>query len=58
MLIAVNLKGLIGLLYCVSLWVAILMVILLLPIQMAIINCIKYKIIAKEQPHNDITQQE
>lgn len=58
MLIAVNLKGLIGLLYCVSLWVAILMVILLLPIQMAIINCIKYKIIAKEQPHNNITQQE
>lgn len=50
MLIAVNLKGLIGLLYCVCLWVAILMVILLLPIQMAIANCIKYKIIAKEQP--------
>lgn len=50
MLIAVNLKGLIGLLYCVYLWVAILMVILLLPIQMAIANCIKYKIIAKEQP--------
>lgn len=50
MLIAVNLKGLIGLLYCVCLWVAILMVILLLPIQMAIINCIKYKIIAKEKP--------
>lgn len=50
MLIAVNLKGLIGLLYCVSLWVAILMVILLLPIQMAIINCIKYKITAKEKP--------
>lgn len=50
MLIAVNLKGLIGLLYCVSFVVAILMVILLLPIQMAIANCIKYKIIAKEQP--------
>lgn len=50
MLIAVNLKGLIGLLYCVCLWVAILMVILLLPIQMAIANCIKYKIIAKEKP--------
>lgn len=50
MLIAVNLKGLIGLLYCVSLWVAILMVILLLPIQMAVANCIKYKIIAKEKP--------
>lgn len=50
MLIAVHLKGLIGLLYCVSLWVTILMVILLLPIQMAIINCIKYKIIAKEKP--------
>lgn len=47
MLIAVNLKGLIGLLCCV---VAILMVILLLPIQMSIINCIKYKIIAKEKP--------
>ncbi len=50
MLIAVNLKGLIGLLYCVCLWVAILMVILLLPIQMAIANCIKYKIIVKEKP--------
>lgn len=50
MLIAVNLKGLIGLLYCVCLWVAILMVILLLPIQMAIANCIKYKIIAKGKP--------
>lgn len=50
MLIAVNLKGLIGLLYCVCLWVAILMVILLLPIQMAVANCIKYKIIAKEKP--------
>lgn len=50
MLIAVNLKGLIGLLYCVSFVVAILMVILLLPIQMAIANCIKYKIIAKEKP--------
>lgn len=50
MLIAVNLKGLIGLLYCVCLWVAILMVILLFPIQMAIINCIKYKIIAEEKP--------
>lgn len=51
MLIAVNLKGLIGLLYCCFLWVATpLMVILLLPIQMAIINCIKYKIIAKEKP--------
>ena len=49
-LIAVNLKGLIGLLYCVSFVVAILMVILLLPIQMAIANCIKYKIIAKEKP--------
>lgn len=51
MLIAVNLKGLIGLLYCCILWVATpLMVILLLPIQMAIANCIKYKIIAKEKP--------
>lgn len=51
MLIAVNLKGLIGLLYCCFLWVATpLMVILLLPIQMAIINCIKYKIIAKGKP--------
>ena len=51
MLIAVNLKGLIGLLYCCFLWVARpLMVILLLPIQMAIANCIKYKIIAKEKP--------
>lgn len=51
MLIAVNLKGLIGLLYCCFLWVATpLMVILLLPIQMAIINCIKYKIIAEEKP--------
>lgn len=50
MLIAVNSKGLIGLLFCVCLWVAILMVILLLPIQMAIANCIKYKIIAKEKP--------
>lgn len=50
MLIAVNLKGLIGLLYCVCLWVAILMVILLFPIQMAIANCIKYKIIAKGKP--------
>lgn len=51
MLIAVNLKGLIGLLYCVCLWVATpLMVMLLLPIQMAFINCIKYKIIAEEKP--------
>lgn len=51
MLIAVNLKGLVGLFYCCFLWVATpLMVILLLPIQMAIINCIKYKIIAKEKP--------
>lgn len=51
MLIAVNLKGLIGLLYCCFLWVATpLMVILLLPIQMAIANSIKYKIIAKEKP--------
>lgn len=51
MLIAVNLKGLIGLLYCCFLWVATpLMVILLFPIQMAIINCIKYKTIAEEKP--------
>lgn len=51
MLIAVNLKGLIGLLYCSFLWVATpLIVILLFPIQMAIANCIKYKIIAKEKP--------
>lgn len=50
-LIAVNLKGLIGLLYCCFLWVATpLMVIILFPIQMAIINCIKYKIIAEEKP--------
>ena len=49
-LLGVMLKGLIGLLYCLSFLLAILMVILLLPIQMAIINCIKYKIIAKEKP--------
>lgn len=51
MLIAVNLKGLIGLLYCCFLWVATpLMVILLFPIQMSVANCIKYKMIAKEKP--------